>query len=178
MLRHVVLGLLTARPMHGYALAKEYQRRSGLEVPNGNLYRELQRLMATGLVRTADPAGRSDERKFTYEITDAGRAAFEAWLSHPKVLAPDHADEICARAVCLDEMDRGVTARVLMRWHEELWVRQKLLERSRDLAEAESSGSGGGETAVLLFTRRLQHVAADLEFVQALRAARCSAVSP
>lgn len=157
--------------MHGYALVKEYRDRSGLEVANGNLYRELQRLVTTGLVKSADRSDEEDARRVPYEITKAGRAAFDAWLSDPRLLATEHADELCARAVFLDESDRARAEQLLVRWHDELWVRLKLLERSRELAKADANGSRVSRTVVLLYARRLKHVAADIEFVQELRGA-------
>lgn len=50
-------------------------------VPHAQLYTEPDRLARAGLVEEArEPGGR---RRRVYTITDAGRAAFEAWLRTP-----------------------------------------------------------------------------------------------
>src|SRR5438874_1232578 len=52
--RYLVLGLLrNGAARHGYALMKEYQRRSGTQIGSGRFYGKLQRLAAEGLVTTA-----------------------------------------------------------------------------------------------------------------------------
>ena len=70
MFRYLILGLLRIRDrMHGYALVKEYRERSGMEVSTGNFYRELQRLVVDGLIRSAANPPEADARRTPYEIT-------------------------------------------------------------------------------------------------------------
>ena len=59
MFRYLVLGLLrNGDARHGYAVIKDYRKRTGQEASSGNFYRELQRLVGEGLVRTAtNPPG-------------------------------------------------------------------------------------------------------------------------
>jgi DNA-binding PadR family transcriptional regulator len=81
-LRFVVLGLLRdGTPRHGYAVAKEYRKRSGLRINTGNFYRELQRLAAEGLVRPAANPPDADGRRAPYQITPNGEATFDQWLA-------------------------------------------------------------------------------------------------
>src|ERR1041384_8270310 len=74
MLKFVLLALMSdGKPAHGYALMKAYEERSGLRVSIGNIYRELQRLLAEGsIVSAANPPG-ADPRRTPYAITAQGR---------------------------------------------------------------------------------------------------------
>ena len=67
--------------MHGYALVKAYRERSGVEVSTGNFYRELQRLVLDGLIRSADNPPEADARRTPYEITQLGVSVFDEWLT-------------------------------------------------------------------------------------------------
>jgi DNA-binding PadR family transcriptional regulator len=177
MFRYLVLGLLRrGAPRHGYALMKEYRDRAGIQVSTGNFYRELARLVTEGLVRTAHNPPGTDPRRAPYEITDAGAAAFDVWLHEPLgPLLAGQDDGLSARAVFLADTEPGVVAAVLDRWQEELWLKGKVLERGREQALAAArSGDGVPHTLPLLLARRLKHIAADLEFVDEVRATMAS----
>jgi DNA-binding PadR family transcriptional regulator len=181
MFRYVVLGLLrNGARLHGYALMKEYRARSGTQISTGNFYRELQRLGAEGLVRpVTNPAG-ADERRAPYEITEEGAAAFDVWLSGPNE-SPlgQYDDELSTRALFVASAEPDVTRNVLDRWQEELWMRGKMIERSRETAARQGGTVPGAFSALtFLLARRLKHVAADLEFIEELRAAYEEALSP
>lgn len=174
MFRFLVLGLLRkGEPRHGYAMMKEYRERAGVQVSTGNFYRELQRLVTEGLVRTASNPPGTDPRRAPYEITEAGAAAFDAWLAEPAG-GGAHDDALSARAVFLAEAGPSVAGRALDRWQEELWLRGRMLERARQVArtrEPEHGATDAFEVLSLLLARRLKHVAADLEFLEEFRAA-------
>ena len=171
--RYLVLGLLRdGEPRHGYALMKEYQEHTGLRLSTGNFYRELQRLSVEGLVRTASNPEGADPRRAPYRITEAGTAAFEAWLTGPGGLVlDDYQDELAFRALFISEADPVVTSKVLDRWQQALWISGKILEREREAALAHSaSGRPASRTLALLIGRRLKHLAADVEFLDEFRA--------
>jgi DNA-binding PadR family transcriptional regulator len=175
MFRYLVLGLLRrGEPHHGYAMMKAYRERAGVQISTGNFYRELQRLMADGLVRTASNPPGTDPRRAPYEITEAGAAAFDAWMAEPLGAGiGNHEDGLSARAVFLSEGNVDAAARALERWQEELWLRGKTLERAREivLRQQASDPEHRSEVLALLLARRLKHVAADLEFIEEFRAA-------
>ncbi len=83
----LILAVLSDGASHGYAIAREIERRSAdaLSLGEGSLYPALRALEADGFVRSAwetsdaaatsaaIPPGRGPARK-TYHLTDAGRA--------------------------------------------------------------------------------------------------------
>ena len=72
MLRFMVLGLLRrGERVHGSALWKAYERRSGYAIQNGKFYRALKGLTETGLIRPMSNP-QIDPRRTPYEITAAG----------------------------------------------------------------------------------------------------------
>ena len=175
MIRYLVLGLLrNGGPHHGYALMKEYRERSGIRISTGNFYRELQHLVGEGLVRTAvNPPG-ADARRAPYEITDAGVGAFDEWLARPS--GPgigQHDDDLSARALFIIDAEPPLARRLLEQWREEVWIKSKILERDREASLIRGRSEARQSFAALpfLLSRRLRHLAADLEFLQEFRAA-------
>ncbi len=170
--RYLVLGLLRdGESRHGYALMKEYQEHTGLRLSTGNFYRELQRLSVEGLVRTASNPEGADPRRAPYRITEAGAAAFEAWLTGPGGLVlEDYQDELAFRALFISEADPVVTSKVLDRWQQALWISGKIMEREREAALQSADGRHASRTLALLIGRRLKHLAADVEFLDEFRA--------
>ena len=77
-----LLGFLHERPMSGWDLFTTAQVLIGdfWTVTRSQVYRELAAMEAAGLVAAGPPGPR--ERR-PYEITDAGRAAFDEWLRRP-----------------------------------------------------------------------------------------------
>ena len=77
-----LLALLKERPMYGYQLRTEFERRTGATWPLnvGQVYTTLGRLERDGLV---EPAGEDAEGHAFYGITDAGRAAVASWFETP-----------------------------------------------------------------------------------------------
>lgn len=74
-----LLGLLHDGPLTGWDLVATAQQKIGnfWTLTQSQVYRELARMTETGLVTVGAPGPR--DRK-PYTITDAGRAAFAAWL--------------------------------------------------------------------------------------------------
>ncbi|QKW36590.1 helix-turn-helix transcriptional regulator [Actinomadura sp. NAK00032] len=72
----LLLAVLEAGPLHGYAIITAVQRRSGgrLELRTGTIYPTLQRMERLGLLRSGWDSG-GGRRRRSYELTDAGRRA-------------------------------------------------------------------------------------------------------
>jgi PadR family transcriptional regulator PadR len=76
----LILALLDERPMYGYEITKELERRSGgyFKATAGSLYPALHNLERDGLVRGTWREGEQPEsgpRRRYYFITEAGRQA-------------------------------------------------------------------------------------------------------
>src|SRR5437763_14453667 len=99
------------------------------------MHRELARLAREVLARSTPNLPYSDKQQTPYEITTAGIAAFEAWLSATptRTQAPLH-DEFSARAFFLGQAEPAVGRKLIERWREELGLQVKPLERARDVA--------------------------------------------
>jgi len=174
MFRYLVLGLLRdGQAYHGYALMKAYRERSGVSISTGNFYRELQRLVGEGWVQTAAIAPGEDARRAPYQITEDGLSAFEAWFVSPPTHVGSYDDELSSRAVFIGNADPGVAIRLLDQWREFIWIQGKTLERDREAALLKAAAIAGNryDPRSLLLARRLKHVAADLEFIDEMRAA-------
>lgn len=175
MFRYLVLGLLRdGEPRHGYAVMKEYRERSGLQVNTGSFYRELQRLVAEGLVQTVANPTDADPRRAPYQITETGSACFDSWLSGPTGAGVGrYEDELSSRAMFLADAEPNVVLRLLDSWKEELWLKSKVHERARrSTLASESVVPSRPFTALpLLLARNLKHVTADIEFLEELSSA-------
>jgi DNA-binding PadR family transcriptional regulator len=130
--RYLVLGLLrNGASLHGYALMKSYRERTGVQLSTGSFYRELQRLVAEGLVETAANPSDADPRRAPYAITEAGEVAFDAWLTGPTGAAIGrYEDELFSKVLFLGVVDPTVVTKLVDGWKEELWLRSKMHERS------------------------------------------------
>jgi DNA-binding PadR family transcriptional regulator len=178
MFRYLVLGLLrSGAPLHGYALIKAYRERSGIMISNGNFYRELRGLVREGLVRTATNPEGADERRAPYEITETGAEVCDEWLATPgNAVCAQYDDDLSLRGLFLGDVERDVARQMLDSWRDELWLKGKLLERERQGA-LQRPGDGHLDALGMLLTRRLKHIAADLEFLEDLRMAHEASLS-
>ena len=113
-----LLGLLAREPLSGYDLAQRLRGRIGFfwQARHSQIYPELARLEADGVVEFAVVAQQQRPDKKVYSITDAGRAALRAWVTAPVAPAPPR-DELVLKAYSLWLAD-PVPAVALFREHE------------------------------------------------------------
>ena len=106
-LEYAALGLLMQGPQHGYALYQTFEEEFGSIWKAGQtkFYVTLNGLLDDGILeaRTEPQEGRPARK--VYELTDAGREAFEAWLREP-VTSPQAARvELLAKLRFFDLLD-------------------------------------------------------------------------
>jgi DNA-binding PadR family transcriptional regulator len=146
---------------------KAYRARSGLDIPTGNFYRELARLLLDEDVEAAERAPSTDPRRAPYRITAEGERRFDRWLA-ARLRASDaeRADDLALRVLVLPAADPDLSLTVLARWKQDLWLRAKMLESERDLQTRSQADDAG--LRALLVQRRLGHLACDIELISAL----------
>jgi DNA-binding PadR family transcriptional regulator len=98
---HVLLGLLATGSKHGYDLKRTHDQRLPRAKPLafGQVYTTLGRLERDGLVKQVgqDRAGGPDRTR--YALTDAGRAALDAWLGQIEPPLPHLGSVLLAKVV-------------------------------------------------------------------------------
>ena len=88
--RYVVLGMLSAAPMTGYALRQQIAGSVGhfWQESYGQLYPTLRRLTAERLLEARASRGGPGRAGATYHVTERGRAALAEWASRPTAVQP------------------------------------------------------------------------------------------
>ena len=76
----LILRVLAAQPLHGYALAQRIALLSGdeLSVEEGSLYPALQKLLLKGWVKASPTVSETGRQVREYRLTPAGRKQLEA----------------------------------------------------------------------------------------------------
>jgi DNA-binding PadR family transcriptional regulator len=152
-----MLGLLEARPSHGYELKRAYDRRFRHDrpLPFGQVYATLGRLERDGRVRVdGTEAGAGPERK-RYAITDAGVEELERWLAQPEEPEP-HLQTVLFTKVVLALLSGRAADRFLDT------QRAAHLARMRELTARRRAG---GIAEALVTDYALFHLEADLRWI-------------
>jgi DNA-binding PadR family transcriptional regulator len=69
---HILLSLAGGE-RHGYGIIQDIETRGDTAAPDvGTMYRALARMVESGLIKAAPAAGRGDERRNCYRLTDRG----------------------------------------------------------------------------------------------------------
>jgi DNA-binding PadR family transcriptional regulator len=98
---HVLLGLLSAGPRHGYDLKHAYDQRLPRAKPLafGQVYTTLERLVRDEWVAPAGQDRAGGPERTSYTLTEAGRDALQRWLSEVEPPAPHVASALLAKVV-------------------------------------------------------------------------------
>ncbi|MEU7869660.1 PadR family transcriptional regulator [Dactylosporangium sp. NPDC049140] len=103
-LRHALLGLLADTPQNGYDLTKRFEETLAGHAWNAGhsqIYPELKRMTADGLVEVVDEGSRGSK---VYGVTDAGRGELRRWMFSPLGEAPAR-NEFVLRLFMLSSLD-------------------------------------------------------------------------
>jgi PadR family transcriptional regulator AphA len=132
----VVLGLLALGPRSGYDIKSVVDRSTRFfwAASYGQIYPELRRLEAEGLVRGEQAPNGARSRR-VYELTDAGRQALEDWLLGPTTTI-EYRDESLLRLFFADALPREQALGMLE-------ARKRGHEQYLDVLRAIDSRAGG-----------------------------------
>jgi DNA-binding PadR family transcriptional regulator len=160
---HILLGLLTERPKHGYELKREHDDRlSGAKpIAYGQVYATLQRLDRDGKVAVSGTTQEGGPERTVYEITSDGTDEVRHWLAEVESPAPYVSSALFTRVV-LTLIAEGTAGGYLLR------QRAAHLERMRELtARKNTAGISAGE--LLATDYALHHLDADLRWLETAR---------
>ena len=157
---HLLLGLLSQGPRHGYELKREHDDRfaQAKPLPYGQVYATLGRLLRDGLVAEGEPSPSDGPDRRVYDLTDDGRAALDAWLADVEPPAPYVANPLLARVV-VALLAHGTAGDYLGA------QRRAHLGRMRELT-AVKTAPGARLSDVLAADWALSHLDADLRWVE------------
>ncbi|MDQ2960707.1 MAG: PadR family transcriptional regulator [Candidatus Dormibacteraeota bacterium] len=162
-LKFGVLGLLANDSLHGYEAKTRFEALLGgtTEVNIGQVYATLQRLERDGLI--AAVGARGDRGRQQYELTDAGRAALDAWIEEPVVSPQQLRDEIYMKLLFSERIANGRRPALLLK------QRRVFLQQMKQLSELDRRiRAEGREDLALLIRGALLHTEADLKWVDEL----------
>lgn len=95
-LRYALLALLKVEPMTGYDLFKEFETSVGhvWHAPDSQIYPELRRMEAEGLLEGEEVPWGPRGKKRQYHVTELGAEAFRTWINttmdYARVREPAH----------------------------------------------------------------------------------------
>lgn len=79
-----ILYLLMKKPSYGYEIQKALKESCICEINTGNLYRCLSRMQKLGYVTRASIKGTIGPKRYSYTITEEGKAYLATWIESLK----------------------------------------------------------------------------------------------
>src|SRR6476661_688782 len=144
-LEYLILAMVGEGVNSGYAMRKEMNRMRGgrWSAESGSVYRVLRRLETDGLVNEARRVGVPNRERTEYELTPAGVALLNSWLTFP----PDRTelaflvDPLRTRCYFLFRLKPAEQIRVVKSWLQESKIFIQDLQRDVDLIAAKGASA-------------------------------------
>ncbi len=143
-LRHALLGVLKDQPLTGYDLVRHFQGTVGFlwSAPQSQIYPELRRMEAAGLVSAQVAPRGLRARKRIYSVTEGGMAELRRWATDfmplPAQRDPVHLKAAFFDLAPLDSVREQLRAHVAgFQWRLEQWQAraEAIRERRAELVE-------------------------------------------
>ena len=141
-LGYAILALLARQPSTGYELSARARRPLGYfwSARHSQVYPELRKLLAAGLVRFDTAPGPGPREKKVYSLTDYGMSSLRDWVIQPPEPEPGR-DNLLLKAYAAWTADPEAAARMFAA--EEAKQSERLSEYEADLRRVESRHNGG-----------------------------------
>jgi len=112
-LGYAILALLARQPSTGYELSARARRPLGYfwSARHSQIYPELRKLLAQGLVRFTAGPGPGPRAKKVYSVTETGLAALREWVIQPPEPAPSR-DDLVLKAYAAWTADPAAAGRL------------------------------------------------------------------
>lgn len=165
MISHVILGLLTDNPAHGYEIGRAYELRCAQRISLGSVYRELARLKAAGLVEQVANSAGVDPRRISYRATGAGRRAFDRWLCGPASIGKGFPLQL----LFVERLPDAARIQLMDAWQRALEGRRDHLTALRERSRPRRDAPWSQTARLLLVNRELLRLSADLDLLQKIR---------
>lgn len=138
--RMSILAMLSHQPGYGYLLRAEFDRRTGASRPLnvGQVYKVLETLERDGLVTRSEQTD-ADGHVF-YEVTDAGQADVDRWLSTAEQVATPGRSDLAIKVAVASTLP-GVDIERMLRAQRQAAI-ERLQQLTREAQELESVGLG------------------------------------
>ncbi|HTD76372.1 MAG TPA: PadR family transcriptional regulator [Chloroflexota bacterium] len=162
-MRHALLGVLKDRPLTGYDLVRHFQGTVGFlwSAPQSQIYPELRRMEAAGLVtaRVAPRGLRAQKR--IYSVTDEGMSELRRWAGAFMPL-PAHRDPVHLKAAFfdlapLDSVREQLRAHIAQfQWRLDQWQAREeaIRERRAELLEVWLARQSAEEHESIILLKR------------------------
>ncbi|HEX6686308.1 MAG TPA: PadR family transcriptional regulator [Candidatus Limnocylindrales bacterium] len=161
-IQHAVLALLRGGPSHGYELKNAFEQAVGPQwgaLNIGHLYQVLERLSRDGYVSSARVAQSVKPDRVVYEMTEAGVAELDTWLTSPTPRTSGFRDDFFLKVMAAVRTgDASVVSGVIAT------QRLHLLRELRNLEQLRRDPAHDVMVKLLL-TAAARHVTADLTFL-------------
>jgi DNA-binding PadR family transcriptional regulator len=157
--RHILLGLLSDGPSHGYDLKRRHDERFPQARPlaYGQVYTTLQRLVRDGLAEVEGTGADGGPERTLYRATEEGTRELARWAAETAPPAPFVANEIFTKVV-VAILAGGDPAAYL------LDQRAAHMARMRELTQVKTA-RGADLATVLSADYALSHLDADLRWM-------------
>jgi DNA-binding PadR family transcriptional regulator len=156
---HVLLGILTDGPRHGYDVKRAHDDRfpGAKPMAYGQVYAALSKLERDGSVEVAEVASDGGPERTSYAITAAGRRALTEWLNAPEPAGPYAADELVRKVVTSLRLGRDAADVIVRQRRVHLAEMRRLLD-----AQAEVADIAGR----IVLDHAVNHLDADLRWLE------------
>lgn len=146
----VILGLIGRRPGSGYDIAAWASRSIAhfWPISKSQVYAELARLEAAGLIQGTHVEQDSRPDKRHYELTSAGAAALDAWAQTPGYPSERNRNGLLAKFFFAERMTREQRVQLLTDYRDEAAAYRRELQAIIDKLEGREQSFYGRSTAL------------------------------